>query len=112
MVWVVGPILAVILFVFLVILICVLRKRKQNTKQPLEQGAVLTPLMAGFDMNNAGVVAGGGGGGGVGPGGVGGADGVHGVPPVAVNGGNGVMVPTDPVELRRINFQAWSIGQI
>ena len=27
------------------------------------------------------------------------------MPPVAVNSGNGVMVPSDPVELRRINFQ-------
>jgi uncharacterized membrane protein len=47
MVWIVGPILAVILFVFLIILICVLRKRRQNTKRPLEAGAVMTPLMAG-----------------------------------------------------------------
>ena len=53
--------------------------------QSLTQGAVLTPLMSGFDMNNAG--------------------GAGGVPPVAVNSGNGVMVPSDPVELRRINFQ-------
>ena len=37
MVWVVGPILAGILFAFMVILCFVLRKRRQNTKQPLEQ---------------------------------------------------------------------------
>ena len=60
MVWVVGPVLAVILFAFLIILFCVLRKRRQNTKQPLEQGAVMTPLMSGFEMNNAQVVAAGG----------------------------------------------------
>ena len=47
MVWIVGPILAVILFVFLIVLICVLRKRRQNTKRPLEAGAVMTPLMSG-----------------------------------------------------------------
>ena len=56
---VVGPVLAALLFVFLVILICVLKKRRQNPKQPLEQGAVLTPLMSGFDMNNAAVGGGG-----------------------------------------------------
>ena len=49
--WRVGP---------LIILFCVLRKRRQNTKQPLEQGAVMTPLMSGFEMNNAQVVAAGG----------------------------------------------------
>ena len=92
MVWVVGPILAVILFIFLIILICVLRKRRQNPKQPLgEQGAVMTPLMSGFrDMSNAGngagnLVAEG----------------------MAVNSGNGLggIAPSDPVELRRLNFQ-------
>merc|ERR1719361_3370990 len=57
MVWIVGPVLAFILFAFLIILLCVLRRRRQNTKQPLEQGAVLTPLMSGFEMNNAQIVA-------------------------------------------------------
>ena len=53
MVWIVGPILAIILFVFLIVLICVLRKRRQNTKRPLEAGAVMTPLMSGetVDIN-------------------------------------------------------------
>jgi hypothetical protein len=40
--------------------VCILRKRRQNIKQPLEQGAVMTPLMSGFEMNNAQVVAAGG----------------------------------------------------
>ena len=94
---IVAPILAVILFVFLVILICVLRKRKQNQKQPLvggEQGAVMTPLMSGFrDMNNAGNGAGNG---------AGGPDGG-----MVLNSGNGIggIAPSDPVELRRLNFQ-------
>ena len=38
MVWIVGPILAIVLFFFLIILVCVLKRRKQNPKQPLEQG--------------------------------------------------------------------------
>ena len=57
---IVAPVLALILFIFLIILVCILRKRRQNTKQPLEQGAVMTPLMSGFEMNNAQVVAAGG----------------------------------------------------
>ena len=40
MVWIVGPVVAFILFAFLLILCFVLRKRRQNTKQPLEQGDV------------------------------------------------------------------------
>ena len=60
-VWtIVAPVLALILFIFLIILVCILRKRRQNIKQPLEQGAVMTPLMSGFEMNNAQVVAAGG----------------------------------------------------
>ena len=55
-----APVLALILFIFLIILVCILRKRRQNIKQPLEQGAVMTPLMSGFEMNNAQVVAAGG----------------------------------------------------
>ena len=85
MVWIVGPILAVVLFFFLVILLCVLKRRKQNTKQPLEQGAALTPLMSGFEMQqNAN--------------GVNGANGANG-------NGAGMAAPSDPVELRRLNFQ-------
>ena len=91
---IVAIILAAIFVIFLVILICVLRKRKQNQKQPLgEQGAVMTPLMSGFrDMNNAGNGAG---------------NGAGGMEGMAVNSGNGIggIATTDPVELRRLNFQ-------
>ena len=98
MVWVVGPVLAAILFAFIIIFIFVMRKRRQNTKQPLEQGAVLTPLMSGFEMNNAQVVAAGGnqhhanGNNGT----------LDGTLPVMMDVGPGV---SDPVELRRLNFQ-------
>ena len=115
MVWVVGPVLAFILFAFLIVLICVLRKRRQNTKQPLEQGAVMTPLMSGFEMNNAQVVAAGGqvahphANGGGGPGGLSGNGTLdHGAMQSGsmavgmMDLGSGV---SDPVELRRLNFQ-------
>ncbi|XP_059098877.1 tyrosine-protein phosphatase Lar-like isoform X3 [Tigriopus californicus] len=78
MMWIVGPILAVILFFFFVLLICVLKRRRQNPNQPLEQGAVHTPLMAGFEM------------------------------PTSMGGTGGhvtLVAPSDPVELRRLNFQ-------
>ena len=108
MVWIVGPVVAFILFAFLLILMCVLRKRRQNIKQPLEQGAVLTPLMSGFEMNNAQIVAAqqaaGGGGGAVHLNGNGTLDGT--MPPSLIMdmgaGGPGI---SDPVELRRLNFQ-------
>jgi netrin-G3 ligand len=91
---IVAPILAVIVFVFLGILICVLRKRKQEQKQPLgEQGAVMTPLMSGFrDTNNAGNGA---------------NNGASGPEGIVVNSGNGIggIASSDPVELRRLNFQ-------
>ena len=53
----------------------------------------MTPLMSGFrDMNNAGNGAG---------------NGAGGMEGMAVNSGNGIsgIAPTDPVELRRLNFQ-------
>lgn len=99
MVWVVGPVLAVILFGFLILLLCVLKKRKANTKQPMEQGAVLTPLMSGFEMNNAQVVAAhqhGNGHNGT-------LDGT--MPHSMVMDMGSVVGISDPVELRRLNFQ-------
>ncbi len=47
LVWIVGPILAIIVFFFLVILVCVLKRRKQNPKQPLEQGKHRSDLQEG-----------------------------------------------------------------
>ncbi len=96
MVWIVGPVLAFILFAFLIILICVLRKRRQNVKQPLEQGAVMTPLMSGFEMNNAQVVNN------AGNHHANGNNGTMDMAPVMMDVGPGV---SDPVELRRLNFQ-------
>lgn len=103
MVWVVGPILAVILFIFLIILVCVLRKRKQNVKQPLEPGAVMTPLMAGFEPSNAAGNGNGSGGPVVGGVVLGSAGGSAMIP--LGSGTNGLIIPSDPVELRRLNFQ-------
>jgi receptor-type tyrosine-protein phosphatase F len=89
MVWIVGPIGAIIVFFCFIFFCCVIRRRKQNTKQPLEQGQAMTPLMAGYEMN-----AGGGGGGG------------NGVITSGMNASSTVALPSvDPVELRRMNFQ-------
>nr|XP_040571796.1 tyrosine-protein phosphatase Lar-like isoform X3 [Lepeophtheirus salmonis] len=89
MIWVVGPVIAGIALALLVVLIVVLRRRRQNPKQALagddvlvgglEQGAVMTPLMSGFESagnNNCAVIS---------------------YPPPPP--------PSDPVELRRLNFQ-------
>ena len=54
----------------LVVLVIVFRRRQQPLKQPMDGGQVTTPLMSGFEMANASVIA-----------------------------------PSDPVELRRMNFQ-------
>ncbi len=83
MVWIVGPIGALIVFFFLIFLCCIVRKRKQNTKQPLEQGQAMTPLMAGYEMN---------------PGG-------NGVIASGMNHSTATLPSVDPVELRRMNFQ-------
>lgn len=120
MVWIVGPILAVILFFFLVILICVLKRRKQNPKQPLQDGQGVgvagqqasTPLMSGFEMNQAQVVAMGNGNNGMNGGGgqmmaangAGGQMMANGAGGHMMNGG-GMVHLQDPVELRRMNFQ-------
>jgi len=109
-VWtIVAPVLALILFIFLIILVCILRKRRQNIKQPLEQGAVMTPLMSGFEMNNAQVVAAGGqathphqngGNAGAGNNGTLEHNSMQAVGMMDLGQGS-----TDPVELRRLNFQ-------
>ena len=93
MVWIVGPILAVILFFSLILLYCVLKRRRQSPKQPLagEQGAALTPLMAGYDAAPPQIQAA--------------ANGISGGVLGLGNGNNGVAGPSDPVELRRLNFQ-------
>ena len=55
MVWIVGPIVAILVFFCFVIVCCVARRRKQHLKTPLhhEQAGqhAMTPLMAGYDMN-------------------------------------------------------------
>ena len=68
--WVVGPVVAGIGLALLVVLVIVFRRRRQPLKQPMDSGQVMTPLMSGFEMQNASVIA-----------------------------------PSDPVELRRMNFQ-------
>ena len=68
--WVVGPVVAGIGLALLVVLVIVFRRRQQPLKQPMDGGQVTTPLMSGFEMANASVIA-----------------------------------PSDPVELRRMNFQ-------
>ena len=70
MLWVVGPVVAGIGLALLVVLFIVFRRRRQPLKQPMDGGQVTTPLMSGFDMANASIIA-----------------------------------PSDPVELRRMNFQ-------
>ena len=69
-VWVVGPVVAGIGLALLVVFFIVYRRRRAPLKQPMDGGQVTTPLMSGFDMANASVIA-----------------------------------PSDPVELRRMNFQ-------
>ena len=54
----------------LVVFVIVFKRKRQPLKQPMDGGQVTTPLMSGFDMANASVIA-----------------------------------PSDPVELRRMNFQ-------
>ena len=46
------------------------KRRRHPVKQPMDAGQVMTPLMSGFDMQNASMIA-----------------------------------PSDPVEMRRMNFQ-------
>ena len=70
LVWVVGPVVAGIGLALLVVLFIVFRRRRQPLKQPMDSAQVMTPLMSGFEMQNASVIA-----------------------------------PSDPVELRRMNFQ-------
>jgi hypothetical protein len=84
LVWIVGPIVAVLAFFLVVIAVCVLKRRRQkNPKQPLMMMAdghnAATPLMAGFEMTTGNG---------------------HG------NGTNGLTaaVVSDPVEMRRMNF--------
>ena len=68
--WVVGPVVAGIGLALLVVFVIVFKRKRQPLKQPMDGGQVTTPLMSGFDMANASVIA-----------------------------------PSDPVELRRMNFQ-------
>ena len=70
LVWVVGPVVAGIGLALLVVMVIVFRRRRQPLKQPMDSAQVMTPLMSGFEMQNASVIA-----------------------------------PSDPVELRRMNFQ-------
>ena len=90
MVWIVGPIVAILVFFCFVIVCCVARRRKQHLKTPLhhEQAGqhAMTPLMAGYDMNGGNGVI------------VSGLD--------ASAAGSAAALPSvDPVELRRLNFQ-------
>ena len=69
--WVVIPVVAGIgLAVVVVVFIVFRRKRLGPVKQPMDGGQLMTPLMSGFELQNASVI-----------------------------------VPSDPVELRRMNFQ-------
>ena len=70
--WVVGPVVAGIGLALLVVFVIVFKRKRQPLKQPMDGGQVTTPLMSGFDMANASVIA-----------------------------------PSDPVELRRMNFQVF-----
>ena len=68
--WVVGPVLAAIGLATVVVLVILFKRRRHPVKQPMDAGQVMTPLMSGFEMQNASVIA-----------------------------------PSDPVEMRRMNFQ-------
>ena len=97
MVWIVGPIVAILVFFCFVIVCCVARRRKQNMKTPLhheQAGQAMTPLMAGYhDMNGGNGVI------------VSGLD--------ASAAGSAAALPSvDPVELRRLNFQVLQIFKL
>jgi len=54
----------------IVVMIIMFKRRRHPIKQPMDSGQVMTPLMSGFEMQNASMIA-----------------------------------PSDPVEMRRMNFQ-------
>jgi hypothetical protein len=68
--WVVIPVVAGISLAIVVVVVIVFRRKRSPVKQPMDSGQLMTPLMSGFEMQNASVI-----------------------------------VPSDPVELRRMNFQ-------
>lgn len=70
LVWVVGPVVAGIGLAAIVVLVILFKRRRHPVKQPMDAGQIMTPLMSGFEMQNASVIA-----------------------------------PSDPVEMRRMNFQ-------
>jgi netrin-G3 ligand len=70
LVWVVGPVVAGIGLAAIVVMVILFKRRRHPVKQPMDAGQIMTPLMSGFEMQNASVIA-----------------------------------PSDPVEMRRMNFQ-------
>jgi netrin-G3 ligand len=68
--WVVGPVVAGIGLAIIVVMVIMFKRRRHPIKQPMDSGQVMTPLMSGFEMQNASMIA-----------------------------------PSDPVEMRRMNFQ-------
>ena len=68
--WVVVPVVAGIGLAIVVVLVILFKRKRHPVKQPMDAGQVMTPLMSGFEMQNASMIA-----------------------------------PSDPVEMRRINFQ-------
>ena len=75
LVWVVGPVVAGIGLAAIVVMVILFKRRRHPVKQPMDGGQIMTPLMSGFEMQNASVIA-----------------------------------PSDPVEMRRMNYLNRSAG--